>query len=48
MTALIAEKLNCWRCGRLLAEEIVPPFKITCPRCHAANKKPAEESKKQD
>ena len=29
--------LICWRCKKLLAEKITPPYEITCPRCHASN-----------
>jgi phage FluMu protein Com len=26
-------KLRCKRCGKLLAEDVSPPWAIRCPRC---------------
>jgi exosome complex RNA-binding protein Csl4 len=31
------EKPRCWRCGKLLAEEVTRPWTITCVRCKATN-----------
>lgn len=31
------ERPRCWRCNKLLAELVSCPWKITCPRCKAAN-----------
>ena len=33
-------KLQCWRCGRLLAEFVSRPWRIRCPRCKAVNNPP--------
>lgn len=35
--------LRCWRCNKQLAEEITPPYTVTCPRCHATNKATVEK-----
>src|SRR5215204_4429309 len=29
--------VRCWRCRRLLAEQVTRPWCITCPRCKARN-----------
>jgi phage FluMu protein Com len=31
------ERPRCWRCNKLLAELVTSPWRITCPRCKAAN-----------
>lgn len=30
-------ELRCLNCGKLLAELLTPPFRITCPRCKTLN-----------
>lgn len=29
------EELRCWRCEKLLAEQVTTPYRFTCPRCSA-------------
>ena len=35
--AVTIERPRCWRCNKLLAEMVSAPWRITCPRCKAAN-----------
>jgi hypothetical protein len=40
-----ANGLHCWRCDKLLAEQISAPYTITCSRCHAKNKRAVDALK---
>lgn len=31
------QQVRCWRCQKLLAVYLTPPWCIECPRCHARN-----------
>ena len=34
---------RCWRCDKLLAEELTRPWRIECQRCNAMNNSPPIE-----
>ena len=37
---------RCWRCNKLLGEELTRPWRIECQRCHAMhNSQPIERIK---
>lgn len=37
-------ELRCWRCNKLLANKVTPPYDIKCERCKATNKKDVANS----